>query len=233
MGPARNRVNAKTLCLTAAKTGPDAIWARSSARKPTTMPIISVTLLPGYPRDVEARLVGRLATAARSVIDASPAGTTVFVNHASTYQRHGQVVRQGGAAHPIASEVVQAFLQAMQVRDLAEAQSFLAHGFSMCFPGGVMMRTLTEMLDWARPRYRSIAKDYERFEEVWREEDTVVFCSGTLRGSWPDGRDFSGIRFIDRFEVANGKITRQEVWNDLAETMAMAAAGTSLPAAKD
>ena len=27
-----------------------------------------------------------------------------------------------------------------------------------------------------------------------------------------------GIRFIDRFEVVNGQFTRQEVWNDLAET---------------
>ena len=181
------------------------------------MPVISITLLPGYPADVEARLVGRVATAARSVIDAVPAGTTVFVNHASAYQRDGKLVSQGAPVRPVASDVVQAFLQAMQVRDLAEAQSFLSDDFSMCFPGGATMRTLTEMIDWARPRYRSIAKNYERFEEVWREQGTVVFCSGTLHGSWPDGRDFSGIRFIDRFEVTNGKITRQEVWNDLAE----------------
>jgi hypothetical protein len=34
---------------------------------------------------------------------------------------------------------------------------------------------------------------------------------------WLDGTAFSGIRFIDRFEVAGGLIRRQDVWNDLAE----------------
>jgi len=42
------------------------------------MPVISVTLLPGYPQDAQQRLVQRLAHTARSVIDASDAGTTVL-----------------------------------------------------------------------------------------------------------------------------------------------------------
>lgn len=184
------------------------------------MPVISVTLLPGYSAEVEERLVGRLASAARSVIAAAPAGTTVFVNHASTYQRDGRVFRAGGAARPVASELVKNYLEAMQQRDVAAAQCLLAAGFSMCFPGGVEMHTLEQMLAWAQPRYRSIAKDCERFEEVWHEEHTVVYCSGTLRGTWNDGRVFSGIRFMDRFEVVEGKIARQEVWNDLAEAAA-------------
>ncbi len=33
-------------------------------------------------------------------------------------------------------------------------------------------------------------------------------------------RAFEGIRFIDRFEVTAGKITRQDVWNDIAEVKA-------------
>jgi len=45
----------------------------------------------------------------------------------------------------------------------------------------------------------------------------VVYTRGTLAGAWPDGAAFSGIRFIDRFEVTGGKITRQDVWNDIAE----------------
>lgn len=181
------------------------------------MPVISVTLLPGYSGDVEARLVGRLAIAARSVIAASSAGTTVFVNHASTYQRHGQIFSAGGLDRPVASEVVQAFLQALQSRDLVTAQTFLAPDFVMVFPGGVRIHTLAEMIAWSAPRYGSIAKHCERFEEVWREEDAVVLCSGTLEGTWLNGCDFSGIRFMDRFEVSDGKITRQEVWNDMAE----------------
>jgi hypothetical protein len=34
---------------------------------------------------------------------------------------------------------------------------------------------------------------------------------------WNDGSAFEGIRFIDRFEVVNNLLTRQEVWNDVAE----------------
>ena len=34
------------------------------------------------------------------------------------------------------------------------------------------------------------------------------------------GACFEGIRFIDRFEVIDGKITKQDVWNDMAEVRA-------------
>ena len=64
------------------------------------MPVISITLLPGYSPEAEQRLVGRVARATRSVIAASAAGTTVFVNHASTYQRDGRVFGAGGAERP-------------------------------------------------------------------------------------------------------------------------------------
>ena len=46
----------------------------------------------------------------------------------------------------------------------------------------------------------------------------AVYVSGTLSGEWPDGAAFTGIRFIDRFEVERGLIRCQDVWNDLAET---------------
>ena len=49
-----------------------------------------------------------------------------------------------------------------------------------------------------------------------------VYCRGTLAGVWPDGATFAGIRFIDRFEVESGKITKQDVWNDIADRKAKA-----------
>jgi hypothetical protein len=45
----------------------------------------------------------------------------------------------------------------------------------------------------------------------------VVFGHGTVHGTWLDGQAFEGIRFIDRIQVQDGLITRQDVWNDLAE----------------
>ncbi len=181
------------------------------------MPVVSITLLPGYAPDTQHRMVNRVAQAVRSVIDTPEAGTTVFVNEVSTYRRDGKVFSGGRAAHPVASEVVKSFLQAMQERDLLKAQSFLHTNFGMCFPGGMKMQTLPEMISWAKQRYSTIHKNYEQFEESWQSDVTVVFCHGTLQGTWLDGAPFEGIRFIDRMEVRDGLITRQDVWNDLAE----------------
>ena len=181
------------------------------------MPVVSITLLPGYDPDTQHRMVNRVANAVRSVIATPEAGTTVFINEVSTYRRDGKVFSGGRAPHPVASELVKSFLQAMQERNLALAQSFLHPDFAMCFPGGVHMRTLSELIGWAQQRYSAISKNYEQFEESWQGDATVVFCHGTLQGTWLQGEPFEGIRFIDRMEVRDGLITRQDVWNDLAE----------------
>lgn len=180
------------------------------------MPVISVTLLPGYSSEAESRLVRRVAIAARSVIAAVPAGTTVFVQHATTYQRDGKVFGSGGAERPDASALVLAFLDRMQQRDLAAAQELLASDFRMAFPGAPAMQHLDQLVQWSRGRYLSVAKDYERFDECWSDDGATVYCFGQLHGTWLDGTAFGGIRFIDRFEVRDGKICRQDVWNDMA-----------------
>ena len=79
------------------------------------------------------------------------------------------------------------------------------------------MKSLSDLISWAQHRYYSIAKHYDQFEESWQGDTTVVFCHGTLHGTWLDGQAFKDIRFIDRMEVQDGLIKRQDVWNDLAE----------------
>lgn len=189
------------------------------------MPVISITLLPGYRPEAEQRLVGRVALATRSVISASSAGTTVFVNHANTYQRDGRVFTSGGPECVDASALVREFLGLMEARELVAAQRMLAPDFVMNFPGNARMHRLEELLDWARGRYQRVGKVYERFDESWQDDCTVVHCDGILQGVWLDGSAFSNIRFIDRFEIAGGLIRRQDVWNDLAELRPPAAAG--------
>ncbi len=181
------------------------------------MPVVAITLLPGYDTATQHRMVNRVANAVRSVIATPEAGTTVFVNEVSTYRRDGKVFSEGRAAHPVASELVQSFLQAIQNRDLEKARSFLHTDFRMCFPGGIVLHTLEELTTWAQSRYTTIRKQYEQFEESWQGDATVVFCHGTLEGTWLNGESFQGIRFIDRIQVQDGVITRQDVWNDLAE----------------
>lgn len=85
------------------------------------------------------------------------------------------------------------------------------------------MHRLEELVAWSKPRYQRVGKTYERFDECWGDEATVVYCSGTLHGVWLDGTPFDGIRFIDRFEVVDGLLRRQDVWNDMGEVRAGAA----------
>jgi hypothetical protein len=115
--------------------------------------------------------------------------------------------------NPDPAAIVHAYLAAMEARDLTAAQSHLAPGFTMTFPGGVTMTTLSDLIAWSAPRYRFVKKSYERFDAM----PGLVYCFGTLHGEWPDGTPFAGIRFIDRFELSGGLITRQDVWNDMGE----------------
>jgi len=48
--------------------------------------------------------------------------------------------------------------------------------------------------------------------------EQVVTSIGTLYGEKLDGSPFEEIRYVDVFTLRNGRIVRQEVWNDLAET---------------
>lgn len=112
-----------------------------------------------------------------------------------------------------AEALVRAFLSAMEARDLARAQTMLAPGFQMVFPGPVQFTSLQALIDWSRSRYRSVRKRFTGFDAA----GSVVYCRGTLSGEWPDGTGFDGIRFVDRFELAAGLLLRQDVWNDLAE----------------
>lgn len=180
------------------------------------MPVTRITLLEGYPPQVKARLVERVSAAVRSVIAAPEAGTTTYVEEASTYRRDGRTMTRGGAARPVATEVVHRFLQAMEARDLQAARGLLAPGFTMVFPGGARFSTLEELVAWGRARYRQVGKRFDGFDECWAGETTTVIVRGTLHGVWPDGAAFEGVRFVDRFEVVDGLLARQEVWNDLA-----------------
>ncbi|MEM1297837.1 MAG: nuclear transport factor 2 family protein [Pseudomonadota bacterium] len=109
------------------------------------------------------------------------------------------------------------FLRALEARDLDRARGMTADGFEMVFPGGVRFADFTDLLTWAAPRYRKIAKRIDRVEEVPLGDSVAVYVAGTLYGERPDGTPFEGIRFIDRFETRAGRITCQEVWNDMGE----------------
>lgn len=115
-------------------------------------------------------------------------------------------------------EVVERFLRLAEERRLEEAEALLAPGALLVFPGSRRYDTLQEMVADARGRYRWVRKRIERWDVITETERAIVFCIGTLYGEDLGGQPFDGVRFLDRFEVRDGRIVRQEVWNDLAET---------------
>ena len=122
-----------------------------------------------------------------------------------------------------AVEVVRAFLAALQARDVEAAQRHLAPNARIIVPGGRVVGSVREIVANSSARYRAIGKDIERFDVVDSADRVVVYCLGTLQGTWPDGTAFHGIRFVDRFELRDGRIVLQEVWNDAAEHRARVA----------
>lgn len=189
------------------------------------MPVLEVHLLEGYSPDERRRLAESLTDATRMVVPAPAEAITVVIHEMTTdnYYR-GRTTRQGAAALPDPCQIVLNFLQALGARDMDNAQSYLSKTFSMHFPGADPMVDLQALVEWSKPRYSSIEKQIEGTEAFGSSDGiTVVYCRGTLSGVWNDGSGFEGIRFIDRFELLEGKIQKQEVWNDMGEAqMALA-----------
>lgn len=117
---------------------------------------------------------------------------------------------------------VRAFLSAMEARDLASAERYLAANVVMQFPGAPPMQQLSDVVEWATTRYRRVSKTFYAVDlcrypsHGTSTTHSVVVCHGELAVEWLDGSTSTGVRFIDRFELTDGLITRQDVWNDLA-----------------
>lgn len=182
------------------------------------MPVITCVLIEGYSDQTRRLLEERLTDAARYTTGAVWDAITVMINELpfENYMR-GRVEKIRAKAPTPASDIVRNFLKTMEALDLEGARSFLADGFNMIFPGDARFSALEELVDWSKERYQSVSKTYENIDESIGPDGVNVYCSGTLSGVWLDGTEFSGIRFIDRFTVVEGKLADQRVWNDMAE----------------
>lgn len=188
------------------------------------MPIIELHVIEGYGAVEKQRLGAALTDAVRSVVPAAPEFVTVMIHDMvpENYYRGGSQ-RRPAPALPDPAKIVREYLAAMEARELDRAHTYLGDDFTMTFPGTAPMRKLEELIEWSAPRYRFVTKSYEGFDAMQGTgAAAIVYCRGTLSGEYHDGSAFTGIRFIDRFEVTAGQITRQDVWNDMAETKAQA-----------
>jgi limonene-1,2-epoxide hydrolase len=118
-----------------------------------------------------------------------------------------------------AAALVKRFLQAMENRDLTAASTMIAKDAGIIFPGGVEFKNQQDMVAAARDHYQWVKKEFEQIDTAILPRGRVaVYVMGTLYGLNNFGVDFTGVRYIDRFEVEDGLIVSQEVWNDLAES---------------
>lgn len=183
------------------------------------MPILELHVLEGYAENDKSRMGHVLTDAIRMVVPAPPEAVTVMIHEMphTSYMR-GREHRMPAPALPDPVDVVRTFLSAMEARDLDAAQKMLGPGFTMTFPGTPQMHSLDALIQWAAQRYRFVTKTYDGFDALQSpDEHAIVYCRGSLSGEWPDGTSFEGIRFIDRFEITAGLLTRQDVWNDIAD----------------
>lgn len=121
------------------------------------------------------------------------------------------------AVHP--AELVDTYLQLCEDRELEAAARHLAPGVRLEFPGGEVHGSLEELVASSRAKYRWVRKRRTRFAVGEVDGQTTVTSIGTLYGEALDGTRFEGVRYVDFFVVrADGLISEQLVWNDLAVT---------------
>lgn len=110
---------------------------------------------------------------------------------------------------------VDGYLQLCEDRDLDGAERCLADGATLHWPGGLVYPGLREMVAGAAGRYRWVRKHRDT-AAVGRDEQgrVVVTSRGRLYGENLHGVPFDGVRYVDVFVLADGRIVEQHVWND-------------------
>lgn len=113
--------------------------------------------------------------------------------------------------------VVKNFLDAMSRRDFAAMEQLMAPEFKMTVSGGAVFKHPREFAAQSGKRQKSARKTTDRYDEIPTTDGGVVFAMGSMAGEWLNGQTYTGIRYVDRFEIKNGKIVDMNVWSDMSE----------------
>lgn len=115
--------------------------------------------------------------------------------------------------------VVDEYLRLLMIPDPESARQFAAPDLQIRFTGGRAMQEPAECARFNATRYAWVKKRIDSTEVVagGSPERTIVYSNGTLYGAWPDGTEFEGNRYVDRYVVSGGLIKQMDVWNDSAE----------------
>lgn len=116
-----------------------------------------------------------------------------------------------------AEVLVTRYLDLFMEGKVEEAESMLAPGADLIFPGGAVQHSLTEVAEEVARLYESINKTVTRTWAAHFGDDIIVTMTGFLFGVSRTFGTFEDVRFIDFFTVRDGKIIAQEVINDAAQ----------------
>jgi len=117
-----------------------------------------------------------------------------------------------------AIDLVRRWFDAMAAGDLDAASKLMAPGQRISISGGHRFSNLTEFSDFAASRYREVRKQCDSFEACEAAGGFAIYVRGEMSGSWADGKNFSRIRWCDRFLVQAGSIIELDTFSDLAES---------------
>ena len=116
-----------------------------------------------------------------------------------------------------AKAIVGAYLEASMIPDPDAAAQYLAANVDITFTGGRKFQHPRETAEFNAGRYSWVKKQLGSFDVSCNDDAIVVYSIGTLYGAWPDGTEFNGNRYVDRFVIVDDKIVKIDVWNDSAE----------------
>jgi phenylpyruvate tautomerase PptA (4-oxalocrotonate tautomerase family) len=182
------------------------------------MPIIQVQLLEGQSPGVKTRLANALTDAFLMVIPAPAASMTIVLQELEreNYMRGGALRRgEDGFEDPV--KTMLAYLAAVETEDRDTAHGHMTEDCEFHLPGGVVVRSPFEVVEWARNRSRIMGFSVTSTDTSPGEHGPVVHLRGMLSGEWNDGVPFDGVRMSTRYEFARDKIRRVDLWNDLAD----------------
>jgi ketosteroid isomerase-like protein len=118
---------------------------------------------------------------------------------------------------PSVVDVVKTFLEGMSKRDFAAMEAVMAPNFKMTVTGGSVFKHPRDFAAQSRARQKSAIKTTDRYDEIPTATGAIVYSIGSMAGEWNNGTTYRDIRYIDRFEIVNGKIAEMNVYSDMAE----------------
>ncbi|MCZ6638699.1 MAG: nuclear transport factor 2 family protein, partial [Candidatus Dadabacteria bacterium] len=97
--------------------------------------------------------------------------------------------------------IVERFMLASMDGDRAVTDELMAPDIKITFVGGRKFDKPEDIKSFNSERFRDLKKKIERYDVAFEDNETTVYCIGTLYGEWPDGEPFEGNRYVDRFVI--------------------------------